>query len=149
VPDVDVHLTQDLAAPPTTVWSVVSDLTLYPDWNLLHTRWVEPPPTVIEAGATMVEVVTVKGVPDTITFTATQVREPTSIRLDGKGTLGSTVVLELAIDARGDDASVMTLQLSVASSMLFGPVGRLMERAFRQRLVESVERLESLVATRA
>jgi uncharacterized protein YndB with AHSA1/START domain len=140
----DVNLREEFAAPPSNVWAIVSDLSRYPDWNLLHTRWVEPPPTVVETGATMVEVVTVKGMPDTITFTATEVDEPRLIRLTGQGTMGSTVVLELAIEPLGDSGSTVELNLSVTSSLLFGPVGRLIERAFRTKLVESIERLESL-----
>jgi hypothetical protein len=140
----EVNLREEFAAPPSDVWAIVSDLSRYPDWNLLHTRWVEPPPTVVEAGATMVEVVTVKGMPDTITFTATEVAEPRLVRLTGQGTMGSTVVLELVIEPRGDSGSTVELNLSVTSSLLFGPVGRLIERAFRVKLVESIERLESL-----
>jgi hypothetical protein len=140
----EVHLREEFAAPPSVVWAIVSDLSRYPDWNLLHTRWVEPPPVVVETGATMVEVVTVKGMPDTITFTATEVEEPRLVRLTGQGTMGSTVVLELIIEPRGDSGSTVELNLSVTSSLLFGPVGRLIERAFRVKLVESIERLESL-----
>jgi hypothetical protein len=140
----EVHLREEFAASPSDVWAIVSDLSRYPDWNLLHTRWVEPPPSVVETGATMVEVVTVKGMPDTITFTATDVDEPRLVRLTGQGTMGSTVVLELLIEPRGDSGSTVELNLSVTSSLLFGPVGRLIERAFRGKLVESIERLESL-----
>lgn len=141
-----VTLSRTLPSPPDRTWDVVSDPSRFEEWNALHSAWVTGPPERLEVGSSMVETVVIKGVRDTITFVADVVDEPRHVRLSGNGTLGSTVRLDFTIEPASGERSTVTLDLEFTSSMLFGPVGRLIERAFHAQLETSLETLAGLVA---
>ncbi|MGY1983512.1 type II toxin-antitoxin system Rv0910 family toxin [Nocardia gipuzkoensis] len=134
----------DIDATQEKVWAVISDLSRFEDWNTLHTRWEGGPPTALEQGVRITEVVTIKGIVDTIEFNTTDFQPPRSISLSGLGSTGSTVSLDFRVDPRGQEGCTVTLHIVFTSSMLFGPMGKLIGRAFRKQLDASLVKLAAL-----
>lgn len=143
MPEITTSRTLDVA--PGKAWAVVSDPSRFAEWNTLHTRWESEPPTSLEVGTAVTEVVTIKGVVDTIEFTATAYDPPRFVQLEGNGSTGSSVQLDFTVDPEGDGACVATLHVVFTSSILFGPLGSIIQKAFRKQLDKSLEKLDSLL----
>ena len=141
----EITTSREIDAPQALVWSVVSNPQRFADWNTLHSRWGEEPPVQLAKGTRLVDVVKIKGIVDTIDFTTDDVRDPGFVSLSGKGNTGSSVVLEFTVDDHASDRSLVTLHIVFASSVLVGPLGKVVERAFRKELNASLEKLEHVV----
>jgi uncharacterized protein YndB with AHSA1/START domain len=141
----EITTSREIDASQTHVWSVVSNPRRFADWNTLHLRWDEEPPAELVKGTRLVDVVKIKGIVDTIDFTTDDVRNPGFVSLSGKGSTGSSVVLRFTVDDHPGDRCVVTLHIDFSSSVLFGPLGRVVERAFRKELNASLEKLADVV----
>jgi carbon monoxide dehydrogenase subunit G len=142
----EVTTSREIDAPQALVWSAVSNPQRFADWNTLHTKWAEEPPAALEKGTRFVDVVKIKGVTDTIEFHADDIRSPEFVSLSGSGSTGSKVVLEFSVAERPADRSLVTLHIVFNSPVLVGPLGKVMERAFRKELDASLEKLSALAA---
>ncbi|WP_439032116.1 type II toxin-antitoxin system Rv0910 family toxin [Gordonia terrae] len=141
----EITTTASLNAPQEKAWAVISDPSRFAEWNTLHTSWGSEPPSELSVGVTLTEVVTIKGVVDTIDFTTTVYETPRFVQLEGSGSTGSTVQLDFTVDPDGENACVATLHVIFSSSILFGPLGKIIEKAFRKQLEKSLEKLDTLV----
>ncbi|ADG96785.1 Polyketide cyclase/dehydrase [Segniliparus rotundus DSM 44985] len=142
----EVTTSREIDAPQALVWSAVSNPQRFADWNTLHAKWAEEPPAALEKGARFVEVVKIKGVTDAIEFHADDIRGPEFVSLSGSGSTGSSVVLEFSVADRPAERSRATLHIVFTSPVLVGPLGKVLERAFRKELDASLEKLATLVA---
>lgn len=143
MPEITTSRTLDVAAEKA--WAVVSDPSRFAEWNTLHTRWGSEPPTSLEVGTRVTEVVTIKGVVDTIDFTTTACDAPRFVQLEGNGSTGSSVQLGFTVEPDGADRCVATLHVVFSSSILFGPLGTIIQKAFRKQLDKSLEKLDGLL----
>ncbi|MEH3155243.1 MAG: SRPBCC family protein [Gordonia paraffinivorans] len=141
----EITTSRTLRVPAEKAWAVVSDPSRFAEWNTLHTRWASEPPTSLESGTAVTEVVTIKGVVDTIDFTTTAYDPPRFVQLEGNGSTGSSVQLDFTVDPTGPDACVATLHVVFTSSIIFGPLGSIIQKAFRKQLDKSLEKLDSLL----
>jgi uncharacterized protein YndB with AHSA1/START domain len=139
----EITITRDIDAPQADVWTIVADPSRFADWNTLHTKWVTPPPHALAVGVVMTEVVTIKGVVDTITFTTEEFTPPRQVGLSGSGSTGSTVWLVFTVEELPGGRSTVSLHIKFESPMLFGPLNKIIERAFRKQLEASLQRLSS------
>ncbi|UMB70982.1 type II toxin-antitoxin system Rv0910 family toxin [Mycobacterium paraterrae] len=137
----EITTSQEIDAPQDAVWSLVSNPQRFADWNTLHLRWDEEPPAELINGARIVDVVKIKGIVDTIAFTVDDVRHPEFLSLSGSGSTGSTVVLDVTVTEQSPTHCVVTLHIVFTSSVLFGPLGKVVERAFRKQLDASLDKL--------
>ncbi|MGU3294709.1 type II toxin-antitoxin system Rv0910 family toxin [Williamsia sp. M5A3_1d] len=141
----EITTSRTLQASQEKAWAVISDPSRFAEWNTLHTSWGAEPPTELAVGVGVVETVTIKGVVDTIDFTTTAYDAPRFVQLEGSGSTGSTVQLDFAVDPEGDSSCTATLHVIFSSSILFGPLGKIIEKAFRKQLDKSLEKLDGLV----
>ena len=141
----EITTSREIDASQALVWSFVSNPQRFTEWNTLHTRWAEEPPAELARGTRLVEVVKIKGIVDTIVFNTEDVRSPEFVSLSGSGNTGSTVVLEFSVGDEPDDRCIATMHIVFTSSMLFGPLGKVVEGAFRKELDASLERLAAVV----
>ncbi|MCG8919743.1 SRPBCC family protein [Actinokineospora sp. PR83] len=139
----EITITRDIDAPQADVWALVANPSRFADWNTLHTRWVTPPPDALAVGMVITEVVTIKGVVDTITFTTEELTPPRQVGLSGSGSTGSTVSLVFTVEELPDGRSTVSLYIKFESPLLFGPLNKVIERAFRKQLEASLQRLSS------
>lgn len=143
----EITTSREIDAPQALTWSAVSNPQRFAEWNTLHLRWDDEPPAELTKGARLVDVVKIKGIVDTIEFTADDVRSPEFLSLSGSGSTGSSVVLDFAVTEQSASRCVVTLHIVFTSSVLFGPLGKVVERAFRKELNASLEKLATVVST--
>jgi uncharacterized protein YndB with AHSA1/START domain len=142
----EITTSREIDAPQTLTWSVVANPQRFADWNTLHLRWDSEPPAELTKGTRLVDVVKIKGIVDTIEFTADDVRAPEFLSLSGSGSTGSSVVLDFAVTEQSASKCLVTLHIVFTSSVLFGPLGKVVERAFRKELNASLEKLATVVS---
>lgn len=141
----EITTTRTLRTTQEKAWAVISNPARFEEWNTLHTRWGVEPPTELAVGTPVTEVVTIKGVVDTIEFTTVSYEEPRFVQLDGSGSTGSTVQLDFTVESDGEKACIATLHVIFSSSILFGPLGKIIQKAFGKQLDKSLEKLSELV----
>ncbi|WP_045824602.1 type II toxin-antitoxin system Rv0910 family toxin [Williamsia herbipolensis] len=141
----EITTARTLQTSQEKAWAVISDPTRFAEWNTLHTSWGTQPPTDLAVGTTMTEVVTIKGVVDTIDFTTTDYDAPRFVQLEGSGSTASTVQLDFTVEPDGDTACVATLHVIFNASILFGPLGKIVQKAFGKQLDKSLEKLSEIV----
>ena len=141
----EITTTRTLHTSQEKAWAVISAPSRFEEWNTLHTRWGAEPPTELGLGTKIVEVVTIKGVVDTIDFTTSAYDAPRYVQLEGSGSTGSTVQLDFTVEPNGDNACNATLHIIFDSSILFGPLGKIIQKAFSKQLDKSLDKLSELV----
>jgi carbon monoxide dehydrogenase subunit G len=141
----EITTSREIDAPQEFVWSVVSNPRRFADWNTLHQKWAEEPPATLAKGVRIVDVVKIKGIVDTIDFLTEGFRAPDFLSLSGNGSTGSSVVLDFTVSEQTAERSLVTLHIVFNSSVLFGPLGKVVERAFRKELNASLDKLAAVV----
>ena len=81
-----IQCTTTIPADPAKVWSVMSSPATYEQWMTIHTKWKGDVPEAWSTGDRADEVVTMLGMANTISWTATNVDAPTSLTISGTGT---------------------------------------------------------------
>jgi carbon monoxide dehydrogenase subunit G len=132
-------------APQTQVWDVVADPGKFEQWNTLHTGWEGEPPTELALGSQVTEVVTIMKIPNTVNFTAVAFEPPNEVSLAGKGTGGMKVSLTFSVSPEGEGRSVATITVDVAGALLFGPMGKRIERSLISELDASLDKIAEMV----
>jgi carbon monoxide dehydrogenase subunit G len=135
---------KEIAATPDEVWAVISDPRRNEDWNTMHTSWKDEPPTGLTQGAQFTEVLTIMGMANTITFTTDAYDAPTSLTISGVGMAGAKVSMTLSVEPSGK-GSLTTLDSEFVSQMMVGAIGKAIERASKQELAASLDKLSALV----
>ncbi len=137
-------VSREIAASQDKVWAVISDPSRFGEWLSVHTKWKEAPPATLSQGTTMNEVLTIMGMANTITFTVDEYNAPNSTRFSGTGMAGAKISFTLTVEAKGDDASVATVDAEFVSQMMVGAIGGAIERATTKELNTSLEKLAAL-----
>ncbi|MFI6997472.1 SRPBCC family protein [Nocardia sp. NPDC050175] len=139
-------VSKEFAAAQEKVWAVLSDPNRFEEWLTVHTKWKELPPAQLSAGATMTEVLTIMGMANTITFTVDDYAAPNSTKFSGVGLAGAKISFTLTVEAKGDNASLVTIDAEFISQMMVGAIGGAIERASTKELEASLVNLAGLLA---
>lgn len=142
----EITTSREIDAPQAAAWSFVSNPQRFADWNTLHLRWDDEPPAELTRGARVVDVVKIKGIVDTIAFTVDDIRHPEFLSLSGSGSTGSHVALDVTVTEQSAIRCEVTLHIVFTSSVLFGPLGKVVEKAFHKQLDASLDRLATAFA---
>lgn len=133
-----------IAAPQEKVWAILANPTRFGEWNTLHTRWKDEPPTELATGTQFTEILTIMGMANTITFTTVSYDAPNTLTISGRGMAGAEVSLTLAVAPDGE-GSVASLDAEFVSQMMVGAIGAAIERASKKELDSSLVNLVALV----
>lgn len=134
----------EIAASQDKVWAIISDPARFEEWLTLHTKWKEAPPATLSKGATLNEVLTIMGMANTIAFTVNEYDAPKSTTFSGAGMAGAKITLTLSVEAKGDDASIASVDAEFISQMMVGAIGGAIERASSKELAASLDKLAAL-----
>lgn len=140
-----VTVTKELAADQDKVWATIANPSRFEEWLTLHTKWKDQPPTELAQGTQMTEVVTIMGMPNTITWTTDSYQAPNSLTISGAGMAGAKVSFTLSVEAQGA-GSVASVEAEFISQMMVGAIGGAVERAAKKELDASLTKLAGLVA---
>lgn len=139
-----VSVSRDIAAPPEKVWATLADPHRFEDWLTLHTKWKDEPPAEVAAGSKLVEVLTIMGMANTITFTVDSYDAPHSLSMSGTGMAGAKITLSLAV-APAAEGSAVTVEADFVSQMMVGAIGNAIERSATKELEASLDNFTTLV----
>jgi carbon monoxide dehydrogenase subunit G len=141
----EVNVSRQIAAPQEKVWAVLASPGRFGEWLTLHTSWKEEPPAELSLGANLTEVVTIMGMPNTITWTVDSYVPPSSLRISGTGMAGAKVAFTLSVQAEGGSC-VATIDAEFVSQIMAGAIGAAVERNAVKELDVSLDKLTALVA---
>lgn len=134
----------EMPAPPERVWSVVTDLSRYGEWNTTHTDFPDGTPETLEPGTTFREKVKIMGMPGEVKWTVTDVIENEKFAMDGEGPMGVTLKAAYRLEGNGDKTT-FTFDSAFAGGALSGPMGGPVTKQTEKAAGESVEKLKELV----
>lgn len=141
----NVTVSRSFSAPQQQVWDVISDPSRFEEWLTLHEKWKTEPPTRLEAGSTMSEVLSIMNMPNTIDFTVSEFDAPNKTSFSGTGMAGAEITFTLRVDADGESGSTAYIDAQFVSQMMVGAVGGAIERASKKELDASLDKLAGIV----
>lgn len=140
-----IETSKTIDASQAHVWDVVADPRKFEKWNTLHTRWEGDAPTELAMGSVVTEVVSIMKIPNTVTFTAVAFEPPHHVTLEGKGTGGMKVSLTFSVKREDDNKAVASIKVEVAGALLFGPMGKRIEKSLVAELDASLGNIAQMV----
>lgn len=140
----DVSRSIAIESTPESVWSVLSDLSRYGEWNEIHAGFPDGPPTLAE-GVTFREKVTIMGMPGEATWKVTELDAPRMLGMSGDGPMGIRLAMSLAV-AGSDGGSTVTMTSSFDGAPLAGPMGDAVAKAGGVAADNSLAKVKQLVA---
>jgi uncharacterized protein YndB with AHSA1/START domain len=140
-----LNATVQIPAAPEDVWAKLSDPRSFEQWLTIHTQWKDEPPATFTQGATAAEVVTMLGMPNTITWTVEEVDAPSRLRISGTGMAGVRTTFALGVSGDGNGGSTATIDAEFSGQMITGALGAAVERDAKKQLDDSLAKLSALV----
>jgi len=134
-----------LSAPTDKVWDVVGNPARYEEWLNMHVKWKGDVPTTLTKGATLVEVVSVMNMPNTITWTVEEFEDGKLVKLTGTGMAGVKISLTSTLQPTEEGSTKVDFQTDFSGQMLIGPIGMAVEKAGGADLEASIEKLHALL----
>ncbi|WP_197492508.1 SRPBCC family protein [Mycobacterium leprae] len=128
----------DVPLPPNEAWMCASDLARFGEWLTIHRAWRSKLPEVVEKGTVIESYVEVKGMPNRIRWTVVRYKAPEAMTLNGDGVGGVKVKLIAKVSPK-DDGSVVSFDVHLGGSALFGPIGMIVAVALRTDIRESLQ----------
>lgn len=138
------QVSKEFAAPQEKVWAALSNPQRFEEWLTLHTKWKEEPPAELSLGAKTVEVLTIMGMANTITFTVDHYDAPNSLTMSGTGMAGAQISLTLKVEPRGE-GSLVSADAEFVSQMMVGAIAGAIERASTTELTASLDKFAELI----
>jgi uncharacterized protein YndB with AHSA1/START domain len=122
-----VNATVSVSASPERVWDVLVTPATYESWLTIHTKWKGEIPETFTEGAQAAEVVTMLGMPNTITWTVDKIEAPARLRISGTGMAGVKTAFTLAVASDGNGGSTVTIDAEFEGQMIAGALGKAVE----------------------
>lgn len=130
---------------PEKLWAVVGDPNRFGDWLNMHQKWKGDVPAELKRGDTIVEVVSVMNMPNTISWTVEEYDAGRLVKLSGTGMAGVRISMTAAVS--GDaESSTLDLITTFEGQMLVGAIGAAVERAGLADLDASLAKLTALLS---
>ena len=136
--------TREFSASAEEVWALASDPNNFEKWLTLHQKWKGDIPAQLEKGAQMTEVISMMGMPNTITWTVDEYVAPSTLAISGTGMAGVQVAIQLTATPT-DTGSRFDLSASFEGQMIVGALGKAIEKQGEQELETSLEKFAELL----
>lgn len=132
-------------APVDKVWDIVGNPARYEEWLNMHVKWKGDVPATLTKGSTLVEVVSVMNMPNTITWTVDEFEDGKLVKLSGTGMAGVKISLTSTVSPTDEGHTLIDFQTDFQGQMLIGPIGMAVEKAGAADLDKSIEKLHALL----
>lgn len=139
-----INASVELAAAPAKVWQEFSDPRNFEKWLTIHTKWKGEVPAEFAEGTEVSEVVTMLGMPNTITWTVDEFDAPNRLAISGTGMAGVKVSFRLSVEAAGT-GSTATIDAEFSGQMIVGALGKAVEKDGKKNLDESLAKFKELI----
>ena len=139
-----ISATHEYTASPDEVWAIVSDPNTYEKWNTLHQKWKSDIPAEVAEGTTFTEVISMMGMPNTITWNVDELEAPSRMVISGEGMAGVKVELGFTV-AGGADACTLEMSCSFEGQMIVGALGKAIEKQGAAEVQACLDNIAELV----
>lgn len=133
------------AAPPEKVWELASNPNEFEKWLTLHVKWKGDVPAEFSKGAQVTEVVSMMGMPNTITWTVDEYEPPRKVAISGTGMAGVKIGIEISVEPSGE-GSTFNLGTEFTGQMIVGALGKAIEKQGQKELETSLDNFKALVS---
>ena len=139
-----ISATLELDASPEDVWALCSNPNNFEKWLTLHVKWKGDVPSEFTLGSEVTEVISMMGMPNTITWTVDEYDAPRKVSISGTGMAGVKVAIDLAVSPT-DSGSRFDLTADFAGQMIVGALGKAIEKQGAAELEASLENFAGLL----
>ena len=136
--------TREFSASAEDVWNLASDPNNFEKWLTLHVKWKTDVPAQFEKGAQLTEVISMMGMPNTITWTVDEYDAPRKVSISGTGMAGVKVAIDLAVSPT-DTGSRFDLSANFEGQMIVGALGKAIEKQGAAELESSLNNFAELL----
>ena len=136
--------TREFTTSAEDVWNLASDPNNFEKWLTLHQKWKSDIPAQLDKGAQITEVISMMGMPNTITWTVDEYDAPTTLAISGTGMAGVKVAIELTATPI-DNGSRFDLSASFEGQMIVGALGKAIEKQGAAELESSLDNFAGLL----
>jgi uncharacterized protein YndB with AHSA1/START domain len=140
-----INAAVNIPAAPEAVWEAIATPSSYENWLTIHTKWKEAPERY-SAGANATEVVTMLGMPNTITWTVETFEENSQLKVTGTGMAGVQTTFEFGVAPDGNGGTTASVRAEFVGAMIVGALGKAVEADGEKNLQNSLAKLGELVA---
>jgi carbon monoxide dehydrogenase subunit G len=139
-----ISASRELTASPEDVWALASDPNNFEKWLTLHVKWKGDVPAEFSPGAQVTEVISMMGMPNTITWTVDSYDAPSHVSISGTGMAGVKVAIDLSV-APSDSGARFDLATSFEGQMIVGALGKAIEKQGTTELESSLDNFVGLL----
>ena len=139
-----ISATLELDASPEDVWALCSNPHNFEKWLTLHVKWKGDVPAEFTQGSQVTEVISMMGMPNTITWTVDEYDAPRKVAISGTGMAGVKVGIDLAVSPEGA-GSRFDLTANFEGQMIVGALGKAIEKQGAGELEKSLDNFKSLL----
>jgi|SRR5436305_9800550 len=143
-----VEETIEINAPIERVWETVMDPSHFQDWVTIHRSVKSNSPRPFEPGATMDQVLCLRGVNFHVNWTLTDLNAPKSATWEGRGPAHSRALIRYKLSAHDETATTFSYinEFTMPGGMLGNVASRVFVGGLSQREAhKSLARLKDLV----
>ena len=140
----ELTATRDFAASQEEVWNLAADPNNFEKWLTLHEKWKSDVPATLGVGTQMTEVVSMMGMPNTITWNVDEYDAPNKMVISGTGMAGVKMTITIAVTP-ADSGSHFELTAAFEGQMIVGALGKAIEKQGAQELEDSLDKFAALL----
>ncbi|MGH3432972.1 MAG: type II toxin-antitoxin system Rv0910 family toxin [Thermocrispum sp.] len=139
-----IRTSVELPAAPERVFELAGDPNNFEKWLTLHVKFKDDLPAQLTTGAQFTEVISMMGMPNTITWNVDEFDAPRTLTISGTGMAGVKVAITIAVEAAGE-GSKLDLSTDFEGQMIVGALGKAIEKQGQAELDKSIEQFSSLL----
>lgn len=138
--------TVELPVSVQDCWPLMADFNRISDWLTIHVKFKDevPPIEDITVGAQVSEVVTMLGMPNTITWTVEEWEPLKRVKLTGTAMAGVKAEMVTQVEDRGGKTGI-SLEAEYTGNMLAGALGKAVEKEAYKQLEASLANVRKIL----
>lgn len=134
----------ELPAAPEKVFELAGDPNNFEKWLTLHVKFKGELPAALSEGAQFTEVISMMGMPNTITWNVDEFDAPKKLSISGTGMAGVQVKITIAVEPDGE-GSTLDLATDFEGQMIVGALGKAIEKQGQAELQKSIDQFKALL----
>lgn len=134
-----------LPVPPAVVWDLAARPPRWEEWLSLHVRWPAPPPDQLTEGSRLRQVLSLVGIPLTVSWTVTEFDAPASYAMRGESPVGVTILLSFSL-AEAGAGTTLDAAAEISGTLVAGALKNTAEKYAQTQLEASIAALTALLA---
>ena len=139
-----IAASQDFSVSPEKVWETVTDLNTFESWLSLHQKWKSELPASIAVGTKVTEVVSMMGMPNTITWNVDTLEEPKALSMSGEGMAGVKITIAFTLTPNGE-GTTLEMSTDFQGQMIVGALGKAIEKQGAVEVENSLAKLAEIL----